>query len=321
MTAADWARETRERYRSLPPQAATAESLRELWLGINRRLIDPHLGRVWWRDDWDVLVVLDALRVDLAREVLGEHYAVGARWSPASTSIDWIERHFAPEYREEYRRTAYVTANPFASHDSPDARSADLEARDLGHLDCVYKDSFGDVGGISTTPPEVVTDRAIWAARNVDCERLIVHYMQPHQPFRARPEWDGVYSNLENLATDVNQGGADIWKRCRDGEIDADDLWTAYRTNLRWVWQSVEDLLDNVDGDVVVTADHGNGMGEWGRWSHCSGQLAPQIRRVPVIRTEATDQQTMTGMRPPSQTDGVSTTDQLAALGYMEASK
>jgi hypothetical protein len=318
MTFADWVRETAHRYRTQPVGDATRRSAQKFAVGASRRVLDPHVGDVWWGEDWDVLVILDGMRVDQAREVLGDEAAIDTRWSAASTSIDWIERHFDRRYRDQYRETAYVTANPFASNDSQSAKSADLDAKDLSYLDCVYRDAFEDVNGaVSTTPPEVVTRRAIHAWRRTDCNRLIVHYMQPHQPFRSRPEWEGVFSNLENLVRDVNQGGADIWKRCRDGEIDRDELWAAYCDNLRWVWESVEsELLRNVDGDVTITADHGNGMGEWGVWSHAGGQLTPQVRKVPVWTTTARDTETVAGEAPPTQSPDASTDDQLAALGY-----
>lgn len=317
MTFGDWVRETKHRYQTQSVGTATRNSARKFLVGANRRVIDPHLGNTWWGDDWDVLVVLDAMRVDQAREVLGDEYDIRSRWSAASTSIDWIERHFDEQHREHYRNTAYVTGNPFASNQSPEASSADLGEKQLGYFDAVYKDGFTDLeNGVSTTPPETMTKRAIRAARHSGCDRLIVHYMQPHQPFRSKPEWDGVYSNLENLVRDVNQGGADIWKRCRDGEIDRDELWNAYCDNLRWVWDDVsQNLLTNVDGDVIVTADHGNGMGEWGFWSHAGGQITPQIRKVPYWRVDATDEHTIQGTAPTSN-HSKSTGEQLKALGY-----
>ena len=313
MTVRDWLSETRARYGEQPPVTATRRSLRELAAGGVRRTIDPHLGRVWWDRDWDVLVVMDGCRVDLAREVLDE--PVDAVWSPASTSIDWIERHFAGQYRDEWTDTAYVTANPFADHDTTDARSADLGAKPLGHFDPVYKRAW-QRDPVGTTPPGAVTDAALEVAG--DHERLIVHYMQPHQPFRCRPEWEGVFSNLENLTTEMNHGGADIWHQCRDGAIDDTALWRAYRDNLAWVDAEIRDrMLPGLPADatVAVTADHGNGMGEFGVWSHPPGTIAPAVRRVPVVWHEETGPQESV---PARDSDAVSTatTDQLAALGY-----
>jgi len=315
MTLADWMAETRQRYRDDDPLTATKRSAMKFAVGANRRTADRWVGDVWWGREWDVLVILDGARVDVMREVVGSD--VRSTWSAASTSIDWIDRHFADRYRDEWEDAAYVTANPFAAHDNDDARSADLDAKPLGHFDPVYRRAWGEVEGIKTTPPTAVTDAAIRAHRETDCDRLIVHYMQPHQPFRSRPEWENVFSNMENLVRDVTHGGADIWGRCRDGEIDREELWAAYLDNLRWVWQDVtERLLANVDGDVLVTADHGNGMGEWGAWSHRGGQLAPTVRKVPVVGPlAATDLETVQPDVSRGQTD-TKVAEQLEALGY-----
>ncbi|UXF50885.1 MAG: hypothetical protein HQRvContig02_24 [Haloquadratum phage sp.] len=69
------------------------------------------------------------------------------------------------------------------------------------------------------------------------------------------------------------------------------------------------------DATVAVTADHGNGMGEFGVWSHPPGTIAPAVRRVPVVWHEETGPRESV---PPIDRDAVSTatTDQLAALGY-----
>lgn len=319
MTFADWLAQSRQYYRSQPMREATIQSARAFGQGVVRRTVDPYLGDVWWeRDNWDVLVVMDACRVDLARETLPVD--VGSVWSPASTSIDWIERHFAPQYRDVWTDTAYVTANPFADHDTEDVRSADLSDRDLGYFDPVYKRAWRR-DQIGTTPPGAVTDAALGALER-DIDRLIVHYMQPHQPFRSRPEWESVYSNLENLTTELNHGGPDIWQRCRDGEIDRAELWAAYRDNLHWVWDEVQSrLLPGLPSDatVIVTADHGNGTGEWGVWGHPPGTAVPAVRKVPVVSIDGTGRQTAVEPTSDSAVDDSmdDLTDQLEALGYL----
>lgn len=316
MTFTDWCTETKQRYQTMPPTSATKKSAVKLWWGANRRTIDRWVGKTWWDREWDVLVILDATRVDLAREVVGDD--VESVWSPASTSIDWIERQFADRHSDHWKRTGYVTGNPFADHDTPNTRSADLTDKPIGYLDLVYERGFQEVGGIKTTPPEEITDGAIHAWRNEDIDRLIVHYMQPHQPFRSRPDWESVFSNLENLAGEVNRGGPCIWKRCRDGEIPENELWEAYRDNLEWALDEVENrLLKNLDAEsVTITADHGNGMGEWGTWSHPPGALAPSIRKVPVWEAEGVDEETIDPDITQERVETDHIDEQLEALGY-----
>jgi hypothetical protein len=62
---------------------------------------------------------------------------------------------------------------------------------------------------------------------------MIVHYMQPHQPFRSRSDWIGEDHNLANVVDTDQEAGPCIWQRYRRGEFDDEEFWTAYRDNLR----------------------------------------------------------------------------------------
>jgi len=326
MTFADWLDETGERYRTQPPTTATKDSALELYRGAVRRTADPLVGRsIWERGDWDVLVVMDAARVDLTREAAREYDAlpndVASVWSNASCSIDWIERTFNG-HPGEAARTGYVTANPFADHDEAETRSADLDEDTVGHLRLLYQSHWQDIGnGLETVPPEAVTDHAIDAWRRRDelgIDRLVVHYMQPHEPFRSRPEWGtGDSKLLKNLVDDDAAAGSSVFPRLQAGDVDLDEFRDVYLDNHHWVLDDVtERLLGNVEGDVVLTADHGNGLGEWGAWHHPPGRIAPAIRKVPWIEVASTDHETVAPDVSEREDTDATTEEQLEALGY-----
>jgi arylsulfatase A-like enzyme len=46
------------------------------------------------------------------------------------------------------------------------------------------------------------------------------------------------------------------------GLVDREALWESYGDNLTYVLDSVGDVLDTIEGKVVVTSDHGNMLGE-----------------------------------------------------------
>lgn len=325
MTFADWLAETRELYRTESVGPATAQSLNALRMGAQRRL-DQYIGHSPWdRGDWDVLVILDATRADLWRDVAPEYGLTDlTAWSNAAASIDWIRRNISQ--RPERDRLIYVTGNPFADHDSPNTKSADLSKKGLAHFAPLYRDGWQDIGnGVWTIPPRELTDYAIAAWRNrerLGGDRMIIHYMQPHQPFRGMPDGHGIEQNMQALAIGEERGkhGAGAWDRLREGVIDEDELWSAYEDNLRWVLDDVtERLLPNLDAEVVISSDHGNAMGEWGVWGHPPGAVAPPVRCVPWAPVITTDEETIEPANVLDRTfEATDVEDRLDALGYIE---
>lgn len=322
MSLQEWIDGTKRRFDQQPPITAAAVSAREFARGVVRRTLDPTIGRsIWSRGDWDICLVLDAARTDLMREAAAEYDELPGMdtvWSNASCSIDWIDRQF--NGRKDTSHVGYVTANPWTSHDCDGVESADVDGQ-VGHLRKLYETDWQETHGVETVPPEVVTDHAIdaWRRREeLGIERLVVHYMQPHEPYRSRPEWgSGDHALLEDLVDgDGENAGASIFPRVQRGEVSVKEFRDVYLDNHHWVLEDVTArLLENVDGDVAITADHGNGLGEWGVWHHPPADVTPAVRRVPWIEVESRDEKTVLPNISSTGTEA-STLDQLEALGY-----
>lgn len=111
--------------------------------------------------------------------------------------------------------------------------------------------------------------------------------MQPHTPFRSRPDW---FAGGDDAETN--------WGRCffelSLGQIPMSEFRVAYRDNLAWVLEDVKLLADNCDGAIAITADHGNGLGEWGVYGHPGGVPVPAVREVPYLTLEGNDERTLT---------------------------
>ncbi|ESP89031.1 metal-dependent hydrolase [Candidatus Halobonum tyrrellensis] len=324
MTLADWAAESRARFRNLGVRRGVAASANELWVGALRRAGHRwNYGERIYDREWDAMLVLDACRVDLLREVARDGAfpflpeRIGTFTSAASMSAEWMTKNFGPEFADETARTAYVSGNPF---------TRDLDPADFARLDDVWRYGWDDeFGGVKPRP---VTDRAVAAGRETDADRLLVHYLQPHVPFRSLQEaaidWGDPEENFgrKNGAEGAERGP---WQRYRDGDLPFDRLWAAYRDNLEWVLDDVGLLLENLDADtVVVTADHANAMGEWWCYGHPDYAPVPALKRVPWVELSATDEGTYEPTLEPPEVDadgaddpddrGVE--DRLAALGY-----
>jgi hypothetical protein len=273
--------------------------------------------------DWDVMVLLDTCRVDALRAVADEYdfiSTVDRHMSVGSGSSEWIASTFREEYEDEIANTAYISANAFAQYVLEERNFPDdgrgpswsnwktVSADDFGLLDQPWR--YGPDNSLGHPYPEVVTDRAIQVARENSYDRIILHYSQPHHPYTAIAREEG----RESLEPHESEPFA--WLR-QGGDFDL--VWNAYIENLRFVLDSVELLLNNVDAEkVVLSADHGEAFGEYGVYKHPLGLIHPNIRWVPWAETTATDSGEYEPEleRPEDQTSDAE--EQLKMLGYFE---
>jgi hypothetical protein len=85
-------------------------------------------------------------------------------------------------------------------------------------------------------------------------------------------------------------GHRNAWIPFRRGSnpISIQELWEGYNENLDFVFDYVEDLLNEISGKVVLSADHGNMVGERQRpiptkrmFGHPWGVYTPELVKVP----------------------------------------
>lgn len=254
--------------------------------------------------DWDVLILLDACRVDALQYVTDEYDWLsdpGSRRSVAGRSDDWMDRTFNTG-EEDVASTIYVTGNPFA-----DDCLSENQFRDLVR---VYRSGWDE--SIDAMPARPITDHAVRAGREFDLSesRMVVHYMQPHFPSIPAVRGD------ESMQS-FGRGG--LWTRyqqVRSGEISIFDVVESYLANLRYVLEEVALLKENLEVDtVVVSADHGTALGEAGVYGH-SGLPLSCVRRVPWAEISATDTGSYTPEIDSVRPDETQVEEQLSALGY-----
>lgn len=302
-----------------------------LSLGANEALmrealpIARHLQTPIWEANADVVLVLDACRIDLWREVVNEDDAY--EWSVGSASPEWINETFADRHESHWKTAGYVTANPFSGKQPHSISLLDnsvypLQDRGLGYLDEVWRDGWPMDEELATVDPRTVTDRALWAYQRqteLNIETLVVHYMQPHMPFRSHPEWHDGWNGVDTFGEpENNPESKDTWLRVRDGKLSLNEVWIAYKDNLEWVLEEVNRWRTETDAEILVTSDHGNAIGEFNQWSHPPSMANPAIRKVPWVRYSGRGNNEFTlNHTPPSTVDYTTDVDnRLNALGY-----
>ncbi|WP_435078873.1 hypothetical protein [Halococcus sp. AFM35] len=250
-------------------------------------------------EDWDALVILDACRYDefVQRSTLPgrtEH-----RISRGSTSSEFIRGNFAGKTLHD---VVYVSANGWY---------AKLED-DIGAAVHAFEFVERDTAGGLTSRPETVAAAAREAAERYPNKRLVVHFMQPHQPY------------LGPLGSRFDFSG-DMIDTIRHSNVGHEEVLQAYRENLDLVLNDVEPLLDDLAGKIVVTADHGELLGERERplpirsYGHPEGVYVKELVSVPWHIYHNGDRQEIVAEQPVQGTEKIDferVEQNLRDLGY-----
>lgn len=216
--------------------------------------------------EWENLIILDACRHDLFEEVIGDS---DFRYCLGSSSPDFIEKNFS---EGDWSDVVYVTANP---HFDPSifedltGRTPDDVFHEVFHT---YRTDWDE--DQKTIMPESVSRDAETAESLFPDKKLIVHFLQPHYPFLG--------SDLDESGVRMLQegeSGKTIWQRAEKGELEIDEIWSAYGKNLEIVMKEVREL--DLTGKTVITADHGNLFGEGGLYGHPKNRDAKPLLKVP----------------------------------------
>ena len=258
-------------------------------------------GDYIWERDWDILCVLDGCRTDIFNEVFSDLAGESdVMKSVGSTSQTWIRRTFDSR-RQNLDDIAYITGNPFWDR-------IDTESFGYFHAEPVTNTEYD----VETVPPDTLTRHAIDVWRRSDeleIDRMIIHYMQPHVPFRNAPLWFERYQNTDSW-------GSSIWNRVKDGELTREEVLDAYQDNLEWVREDgIRPLQQNCNATIALSADHGNAVGERGVYGHPISCAIPAVRYVPWATIRGTDEETIVPSRHTPENE-INVESQLRALGY-----
>jgi hypothetical protein len=248
--------------------------------------------------DWDTAIILDACRYDffMNRNTL----RIGnlrKEISPGSESREFMQHTFKNRTLHD---TVYVTGNPYTT------------ILDENTFHNVYLDENWDREDM-VARPDWITKNAVEAHDIHPQKRIIVHYMQPHFPI-LHPEYAYVNDLLE-----FHRG------RYIAAETTLSELREAYAANLEYVLRFVEQLVDSIMGKVVVTADHGELLGERQfpipvrGTDHFPELYLPELVDVPWLTISGSSRRKISEDPPVGriEIDEETKEDRLEALGYL----
>jgi len=249
----------------------------------------------------DALIILDACRYDIFSDVVYDYLdgSLVAALSPASTTPDWL-KHMVSKFN--WRSYVAVTASPMIN------KRGVYTGLDLSNK-FMYIEEVWDWGwdeNISTTPPEKVnlavkitmTKLKLKKLRYPHDYKLLVWYAQPHAPYVLMVNIISRIMKLEELSNRIIDKNIRKLKKVvgkfsidhillgtlkdvlKDVEKVNRVLRKAYIENLKWILRSVADLITMINGNIVITSDHGELLGEHGLYFHPNLPL-PLLRLVP----------------------------------------
>ncbi|WP_415380094.1 hypothetical protein [Halosimplex sp. TS25] len=257
--------------------------------------------------DWDNLLILDACRYDefeRACDLRGDLSKVRSR---GATSSEFVRGNFTGRTLHD---VVYVSANVYYPY-----LREEIDAEVHAFIG-LHEDDKRDAGEGLTTHPETVTEHALAAHKQYPNKRLMVHYLQPHQPYI------GPYGRER---FDAGRGLIDTVKQSNPSR---EELLRAYRENLEIVLEEVEVLLAELPGKTIVTADHGEMLGERMRpipvtdYGHHAGVYIDELLDVPWFVSENGPRKEIVAKMPETDKDAEVDSEELAAqlraLGYRE---
>ena len=284
-----------------------------------------HAGVRVMEEPWDYLIILDACRYDyfectFPRFLQGD---LQKRVSQGTSTSEWLKKNFTAYHAD----TVYVSGNPHCSdHEINGFRGTDH----FHAIEHVWKHAWNEE--LDTLPPEEMTRSVLAAREKFPDKRMIIHFIQPHGP------WIGeTRISVPEIGLDPNHPSAvdgkwtvdnQVWELARQGKFDLELLKRADMDNLVFVLGEVKKLVAELDGRIVVTADHGEAFGEKIVLGHPSGVYLKELVEIPwllidkgrkSVTTRAGVMSAKETQNPQTVTDGEEIlAKRLRALGYIE---
>jgi len=271
--------------------------------------------------EWDLLIILDTCRVDSLGKLSDSRSwlnNINQMRSIGSMSAEWILNTFTEDYREQISETAFVSGNIWSHrifnerfHEHGNHRY-DMIRRGWPSWKPVSSEDFAYYETVSAIAnqddrvhpeneaiPHILTDRTIAVGRKKEFDRLIVHYTLPHLTFIADAiDWEPEQTPITELM-DGPDPIRDLksyelsYDPARRGEVSPETVREAYLQNLRLALDYVNILVENVDaGKAIISADHGEALGEHGLWDHPYGYPFAPVKIVPWVELSASDERT-----------------------------
>jgi hypothetical protein len=274
---------------------------------------------------WDCLIVLDACRYDYFEKFWPDYFTgdLSKRLSAGTSTVDWRDNSFPARYED----VTYVSSNPYINSvvpvrgflgsdhfgkvvdvwstgwDEPrgtvlpetvtDAAISALMRADGGRIIVHYLQPHApylslDLAAGGFPMPDLASNQVLSGTKagKGSRARRKIHRLLTAVTQRAGLMGQSADWRLRELLRMEPASPMDAVRR----KYGDDGLREAYAANLVAVLKQVSTLLKYVEGVVVITADHGELLGEGGCYSHWAASTNSYLLEIPWLVIERSGQ-------------------------------
>ena len=241
--------------------------------------------------DWDVLIILDACRYDTFCNVFLFTDVMKVESSGTAT-VAWLKA----TWNGKYDNIIYLSGNPYVNSKGIKMNLDSFVGKDHFDLiaDCWDFAFDKKTGRIESANIKMNALRYIPTL--YDNQKLVIHFMQPHSPYifnrKSGIRLDKVLKRVLPIKCQVFLNRIKFLRKLKGTtEKTYSNIYTDKEIRKAYIQNLVsarDDILDIVNEctrygfRVTITADHGELLGEYGRYGH-GGKPVPELIHVPWI--------------------------------------
>lgn len=231
------------------------------------------------KKDRFALIILDSCRYDIFSEEVDEF--LEGDLEHVYTHKTYTIQYFKETWNGNHNNITYFTGLSAPTDYAFDQKGIDFTPGDhIGQFVHIW--NMCENKELGAVPPEFVTAKVL----ENKASQMVIHYVQPHAPYigdyRLRDE------NNQDTEERLNEIYTKIGRYSDKNKVISDsELKRAYRSNLRRVLKSVRQLVMNLDRPIIVTADHGEMLGEDGRYIHGGLPTREEICKLPWFKIDS----------------------------------
>jgi len=271
-------------------------------------------------EDWRYLIIFDACRADYFIKEYYENKQFEGKYETRDAGAIWTLEWLMNNFTEKYKDIAYISpvwfCNSFKAVERQNLKfnGGEVFAKVYNCWQPIEKGGGWDIQK-GTVLPKYINKIALKAIMKHPEWRFIIHYFQPHAPYLSITNAELPYKDfnvkpivtlpfkkkLSRKITACYQsvfGLESLWKMIKLAgmkprtrmeaawrTVGTEGIRFHYKINLHIVMNHAKNLIEHLPpGKVVITADHGELLGEKRWWGHGPPKpRIPELTNVPWL--------------------------------------